>query len=128
MRKIIISPYVFAGIDTNKLKSNVRRKLGIEPDTCTKEIVIECVTRVTGIKFDEVKAKIRERNIVTARHLYCHFMKRRLDYTLKEIAKTINRDHSTIINSIHQHDNLYETCEEYRKLANRVKTFINWRD
>jgi len=52
-----------------------------------------------GVSEFEIRSPSRKYPLVAYRHLYCLAM-REAGFTLKEIGKEINRDHSTIINSI----------------------------
>lgn len=69
-----------------------------------KEIILN-IEQATGIAYSELKSKNRERNTVIARQ-YAMFqlydILYPLGYTLTEIGKMFNRDHSTVIYSIRQ--------------------------
>lgn len=76
-------------------------------------IMAEClrvVSEVFGIEPEEIKGRSRLRNIVIARHAYCH-LSSSLDPmgTLGRIGESIGRDHSTVINSIKKCNDLRET-------------------
>jgi len=62
----------------------------------------------------------RRRSEAEARHLFCHLLRRHTRMSLNEIADMLNRDHSGIAYSVKAHESLYETCQPYRLMANKV--------
>lgn len=46
-------------------------------------------------------------------------------YTISQISRIINRDHSSIIGSIKQHHNIYEYSEQYKKMIDDLKSKYN---
>jgi len=67
--------------------------------------IISNIEKATGIAYSELKSKNRERNTVIARQYAMYQLYdilHPLGYTLTEIAKMFNRDHTTVIYSIRQ--------------------------
>ena len=69
--------------------------------------IIDMVEKASGISYSELKSTNRERNVVTARQyafwrLYQQTYS--LGYSLAQIGKMLNRDHSTVIYSIKRID------------------------
>jgi len=70
--------------------------------------IISNIEQATGIAYSELKSKNRERNTVIARQYAMYQLYEilyPLGYTLTEIGKMFNRDHSTVIYSIRQVEN-----------------------
>jgi len=80
------------------------------------------VYTLTGITQEQIKSKSRLRPIAQARHLFCYVLRKNyLDnstlypFSLKEIGKQIgNRDHSTVINSLRELQDLMDSYEDVR--------------
>lgn len=66
----------------------------------------------------------RQRPIVELRCMYC-YMARSMGYSLSEIARSINRDHTTVIHNISTFKNLMETIDyfpvEYTKIFKDIR-------
>ena len=55
-----------------------------------------------------IQNKSRERKLTDARHVYCYLMRKHTTLSLKVIGNTINRDHTTVINSMEACKNLLD--------------------
>lgn len=64
------------------------------------DIAMSAIQSVTGVTRDNLKSKLRFKEESSARHVYAYLMNKYSSMTLKFISEKINRDHSTIINSI----------------------------
>ena len=79
--------------------------------------IVFTLTRITK---EQLRSKARHRPISQARHLFCYILRRHyLDgiypFTLKEIGKQLGgRDHSTIISSLQELQDLMDSDEEVR--------------
>lgn len=90
--------------------------------------VITAVSGITGISFDEMKRKIRKREIVQARQITWHIMRTELypQPTLKTIADMFNGfDHTTITHNLKTCDNYMQTDENYLDIVNRCKIALH---
>lgn len=62
-------------------------------------MVLNSASSCTGISVADLTGKKRHHEIVRARHMFC-FVAYRFGYSLATIGGIINRDHTTISNSI----------------------------
>jgi hypothetical protein len=62
--------------------------------------ILEVIEQITEVKKSDIFSTKRYKKIMFARHLYCYFAKEKTNATLMEIGNSINRHHSTVINSL----------------------------
>jgi len=62
--------------------------------------ILEVIEQITKVKKSDIFSTKRYKKIMFARHLYCYFAKEKTNATLMEIGNSINRHHSTVINSL----------------------------
>ena len=67
--------------------------------------VLQIVSEVTNVFQDDILSHKRDREIVTARALFCYMSRMRMRKSLKNIARYINRHHSSVINLVSNYDN-----------------------
>ena len=90
------------------------------------EQVLEAVSVTTGVSGEKVFGKDRHRDIMAARHLFCYMAKLHTDCTLMNIGKYINRDHTTVINSIKVVNDMIDTnYEVFVDLVHKCDMYIN---
>jgi len=63
----------------------------------------------------------RRKKLIELRQFMCNFLREETPMSLKEIGRTLCRDHATIINSIRKFNDRMETEEDY---ANRYADFV----
>jgi len=68
--------------------------------------VLIAVSAVTGVSVDQIKSYRRTEPVVRARFVYATVARRCTPRSLPEIAKSINKDHSTIVNALRRSDEL----------------------
>ena len=78
--------------------------------------IIAIVTRVTGL---DIRDKIRTRDYVNARTIYCYMARRFTSCTFKEIGMIIRRNHATILHLNKHYSGIYKTDTDFRNLADR---------
>lgn len=84
--------------------------------------IATAITFVTGLNHDNYSSKNRKRNIVEARHIFCYLAKKHNQrMTLEEIAKIVNINHSTVINSIKVTETFNETDFDFRSKLNAIE-------
>ena len=87
---------------------------------------MEAVSSVTGVPAEKVFGKDRHRDIMAARHLFCYMAKLHTDCTLMNIGQYINRDHTTVINSIKVVNDMIDTnYEVFVDLVHKCDDYIN---
>jgi chromosomal replication initiation ATPase DnaA len=80
----------------------------VEPNPLTLKIILEVVSRITGITIPDIISKCKKRKFVIPRQIYAHIACEKFNYkrgiTLEAIGEVIDKDHATIM-----HDK--GTCE-----------------
>ena len=66
-----------------------------------------------------LESKSRKRELVELRHMYC-IIARTMGYTLKSIAVSLNRDHTTVIHNIRSFNNLMEVLPNFQEQYNEI--------
>ncbi len=113
----MISPYVFPGIKPQlitEFSSSTMKRRKITP-----ERIMEIVAEKYGVTVSEILSRIRKKEVVEARHIFCTIMKKEFDYSLKSIGQMVSgRDHTTVIHSINTVKDRCDTEEGYKELVN----------
>lgn len=63
------------------------------------EMIMNICSEVSGVSVEKIKSKDRFRSIVVVRQIYCYIARKYFCYTLLEIGKSVNRDHTSVIHS-----------------------------
>ena len=88
------------------------------------------VSKHTGVSVAKMKGKRRKQKIVDARHLYAYAARRfniiiEDKCSLENIGKEINRDHTTVINSVKRYTGLIEfstpILEDFERFRESIK-------
>jgi hypothetical protein len=90
------------------------------------EMILQNCSEVSGVSIEKIKSKDRFRHIVVVRQIYCYIAKKYFSYTLLEIGKSINRDHSSVIHSIELVEKMIELndpliCSHYEAIMDKLK-------
>ena len=89
------------------------------------ENILEVISEITEVKKSDILGEKRHKKIVFARHLYCHFAKEKTKATLMQIGNSINRHHSTVINSLKLISDMVFIDDELTKFyLNKINTTI----
>ena len=120
--KTHISPYVYPGLkldgeDMRLIKSSAKHfKYKI-----SKEEILDIIAEECGITPSRILGRIREREIVNGRFMYCAIMNMSFGYTLERIGKIIDgRDHTTILHAIGAFKDRYRNEETFRTTVNKI--------
>lgn len=126
--KIIINPYVYAGIDRFDIPSRFKKYNESVKIKYTQDMITSSIEEVLDIKFHEIQSKYRFRPLVEARQMYCYLVRTYLKWSYKMIGQSIgSRDHSTIMYNVETFGNLSYTDSDYRDKANKIKQLIEWK-
>lgn len=88
-------------------------------------VIIETVSKESGIPIIDILEMSRKREIVTARHLAMYFIKEHTDYSLKKIGSFFsNRDHSTIIHANQSVEDLIDTDKKFKLYFTRLSAKV----
>lgn len=103
-----ISPYVYAGL--------AKPRTEIDNDA-----IMLKVCKHFDISVEQLRSKTRDRVLVQARSYYIHILYEFMHFTLKRIAESINRDHSSII---HLRDKFKSDLEIYQDVRLPYRKFV----
>ena len=86
------------------------------------DFIQKTVSDYFDIKIDDLKAKTRKKEIVTARQVAMYFAKEFTNHSLKSIGYHFGgRDHSTVIHAVQTVNDLMETDTAFRNSVNDLK-------
>ena len=92
------------------------------------EFIQKAVSDYFDIKADDLKAKTRKKEIVTARQVAMYFSKEFTNHSLKSIGYHFGgRDHSTVIHAVQTVNDLMETDSTFRNSVNDLKKKLKMR-
>lgn len=118
----IISPYIYPGIRRTDLPAGYTPSQ--DPELVTQEIILESIEDVLRLNYKQIASTVRKGTYVTARIFYCHFMRKHLNWSLKEIGASINRDHTTIIHSLKNYEDYFRNEEVFRSTNKAIEEAI----
>jgi hypothetical protein len=113
----IISPYTYPGIRRIDLPMGYTPSQ--DPTLVTQEIILDSIEEVLNLNYQQIASTTRSNLYVTARIFYCYLMRKHLNWSLKEIGKSINRDHTTVMHSLRSYQD-YLLNEEVFQSTNRA--------
>ena len=118
----IISPYIYPGIRRTDLPAGYTPSQ--DPVLITQEIILDSIEEVLNLNYQQMASPTRSSLYVTARIFYSHLMRKHLNWSLKEIGASINRDHTTIIHSLRKYEIFISTEEVFRSLNKTIEEAI----
>ncbi len=99
----------------------------------TFEVIDRIVTEIFQISLDQLRKRVRNREITTARHLVMFFYRKyypMLSY--REIGEKLSQngnkpfDHVTVMHALKNIQNLYESDKTYRKIIDDAELLIKY--
>jgi len=100
----------------NDLRREILRpKIDITQTSAKWADVMRAVCQIYNITPDDIYSKNRTQHILYARHTFNYICRRTLRMSLESIGRIINRDHSTIIHSVRQTQDLIEYDRNFAK-------------
>ncbi|CRX37139.1 / dnaA / Chromosomal replication initiator of genome is here' protein DnaA / 1:1368 Forward [Candidatus Hepatoplasma crinochetorum] len=119
--------YVINSENSEKININfiseVFEDMGIEEKT-SFDSIINLVAKKYGINQKDILSKSRKREIIIARNIAIFLTRDILHYSLKDIGKKFNKDHSTIMYAINKIDENLKNNEEFKEIINELKLKI----
>ena len=121
-----------------------RQEMGYYPTVITRESVVENKEGIKLLSLNQLGAyfekflpkiysktldlnsKSRKRYIVETRFMFC-YIARSMKFTLADIGRFLNRDHTTIIHALNTFNNLYQTDEFFREKYHNIINYIKER-
>lgn len=86
----------------------------------TPDTIFTAIENVFPVTRADIIGPRRRRNEAEARHIFCWILHTHSRMSLTQIGGIINRDHSGVRYSVDAAQNLYDTCQPYRRMANKV--------
>jgi chromosomal replication initiator protein len=122
LEKIQISPYVYPGLKLNvEDKRLVNETIKHLKNKITKEEILGIVAEECSITPKQIISRIRKREIVNGRFMYCAILYKSFGYTLERIGEIMDgRDHTTIIHSIDAFNNRYHYEERFKNTVDNI--------
>jgi len=107
----------------------VKVNISLPQGIVTEQLIRELVVKHFDIEWKEMKAEKKHHHIVFARQAYFWLMRQYTFLTLKEIARYLERDYTTVIHSMQSVENMMETKNEnikpLYKITDHIKKVIN---
>ena len=118
----IISPYIYPGIRRTDLPAGYTPSQ--DPALITQEIILDSIEEVLNLNYQQLASPTRSSLYVTARIFYSHLMRKHLNWSLKEIGASINRDHTTIIHSLRNYEDYLLNEELFRSINKSIEEAV----
>jgi chromosomal replication initiator protein len=88
--------------------------------------IINAVSRLTGISYEEMKSKKRDRELVEARHVSMYFLRKFTTLSTTNIGKKFGgRDHSTVLHGLTKAEDLIQFDKQFAKRINQMWGEVN---
>lgn len=84
----------------------------------------QAIKDITGISFFEISGQNRKQQCVYARMLFARYC-RAAGTSYSDIARAMNRDHSTVKFYLRKFNDDYRFNREFRKLVTRIESFLS---
>lgn len=111
-----VHPYIFVGLETNiKRKLRTSKRLYVNTDE-----ILNIISEEQSISVDSIISKVRHREVVGGRQLFCYIMREKFGFSYTKIGRLIERNHATIMHSNKSHKDNYQFDREYRNMCDRV--------
>lgn len=118
----IISPYIYPGIRRTDLPDGYRSSQNLL--LITQEMILDSIEEVLRLNHKQIASPTRSSHYVTARIFYCHLVRKYLNWSLKEIAASINRDHTTVIHSLRNYEDYFLNEDVFRSINKTIEDAI----
>lgn len=119
-RVTITSPEEAAAKRLARFNASQKTKTNLRKFTELEQSILSIVCRVHKIKVEDFLKVRRGRELVDARFQFAAVLRLQFYYTFTKIAFLLGKDHSSIIHSIKQHKDFYDTISSYKALYIRV--------
>lgn len=113
--------YVYSGL-TEDQRNAIKDVL----TTDVSYVIQKAIHKVFGIKPDVLRSPNRKRELCDARQMYFSLLRRTSDLPLKEIGRTVERHHSTVISSIKAHKAKLQYDTAYKEAFAELCTEIHY--
>ena len=112
-----ISPYIIPGLDMKSLRPPVKKDP--PPEWREPKEIMKLICTWTGFTLAQIKVKSRKKRVLFARKYLTWYLFKRSEYNKSDIARILEQNHATIINTLNDVQDLIDTDEE-------VKKYVDW--
>ena len=121
MERELISPYSFPGIKKELLDKKKYPYLFSPLELkLSRQDVMEIISKEVGVSVNMIFSKCRETECVTGRNIYYKALKVGFKQNYSQIAREMDKDHTTILWAISKFDDYYKNEEDFREMTNRI--------
>lgn len=92
----------------------------------TENDIAKAVSTATGLTKEEILSPTRNADVIQARKIFSVCANRILGYKPPKIAPLINKDRTTVIFHLKNHEADMFSCKQYRNSFNRVCEILGW--
>jgi len=111
----------------NELDYFIKETLNCDPEPITISKVKRVICETFNVTMKEIEGKTRKQNIVFARQFYVFFLwQKGLMKTKLEIAKSLNKNHATIIYSINKLSNWVSLYDDMKSTAKTINNKLEF--
>ncbi len=111
-------------IGMSHAKVVVNDVLTSQAESVTPEKILSYISQKYNIPEEDIRSKKRSKDVAFARHLTVYLARKMLDMSYPEIAKFLNRDHSTVMSSVVNIENEIKRSLEFENTVNEIKRDI----
>lgn len=115
-----VSPWVYLGLP-NTINIAVKSPIKLSDIN----VVMSVVSNYFKVDINDMKSKVRKREIVVPRQLCMYIMATYSSLTLKRIGLIFHRDHSTVIYAKELMKDLSDTDKKYKTYINECLSLIS---
>ena len=90
----------------------------------TPEKIIEIVADYFHVDKDMLRVKNRNAEFVKPRHIAMYLCKYNTELSFREIGKSFNKDHASVIHAIKSVENQIETNRKYREVFDEIELHV----
>ena len=87
--------------------------------------IVHAVGSVVNLRDDQITGPRRIQNIVYARSISIHLVRKYTKLSLKQIGKMFGgRNHATVMNALNAFQNMYDTDKSFKEIADKAEEKI----
>jgi chromosomal replication initiation ATPase DnaA len=132
LRLVITQLNISHSQEVKRLKNEILRpKCDINNIEADWTDTMRVCCQIYDVTPDQIISHYRKQHIVYARHLFCYLCRKHLKMTFLSVGNILNRDHSSIINSVNVFSGLIEydriTNQHYQKAVELLDNYLQER-
>jgi len=82
------------------------------------------ICRRYDVSWISIESRSRVRLVVDARRMYCGILRNTFGITYTQIAKTLNKNHATILHNVNQHNNFIKILKSYKLNFEEIEAML----